>query len=126
MKITTAPQPERQVLLEIEVEPERVEKSMDQAYRRLVGRYRIPGFRPGKAPRVMFERYVGREALLREALENLVPQIYDEAIKEESLEPIDQPQFHIETLEPLTIKATVPLRPSVDLGDWRGLRVERP
>jgi trigger factor len=126
MKITTEPQPERQVLLEIEVEPERVEKSMDQAYRRLVGRYRIPGFRPGKAPRVMFERYVGREALLREALENLVPQIYDEAIKEESLDPIDQPQFQIETLEPLTIKATVPLRPSVDLGDWRGLRVERP
>lgn len=126
MKITTEPQPERQVLLAIEVEPERVEKSMDQAYRRLVGRYRIPGFRPGKAPRVMFERYVGREALLREALENLVPQIYDEAIKEESLEPIDQPQFQIETLEPLTIKATVPLRPSVDLGDHRGLRVERP
>lgn len=125
MKITAERQPESQVLLEIEVEPERVEKSMDQAFRRMSGRYRIPGFRPGKAPRVMFERYVGRETLLREALEKLVPQVYEEAIKEESLDPIDQPSFEIPTFEPLLIKATVPLKPTVELGDYRELRVPR-
>ncbi len=125
LKITAERQPESQVLLEIEVEPERVEKSMDQAFRRMSGRYRIPGFRPGKAPRVMFERYVGRETLLREALEKLVPQVYEEAIKEEALDPIDQPSFEIPTFEPLLIKATVPLKPTVDLGNYRELRVPR-
>ena len=125
MKITAERQPESQVLLEIEVEPERVEKSLDQAYRRLVPKYRIPGFRPGKAPRVMFERYVGRPALLREALEKLVPEVYDEAIKEEGLDPVDQPVFDIPSTEPLTIKATVPLRPEITLGDYRALRQEQ-
>jgi trigger factor len=125
LKITAERQPESQVLLEIEVEPERVEKSMDQAFRRMSGRYRIPGFRPGKAPRVMFERYVGRDTLLREALEKLVPQVYEEAIKEESLDPIDQPSFEIPTFEPLLIKATVPVKPTVDLGDYRSLRLPR-
>lgn len=126
LKITAERQPESQILLEIEVEPERVEQSMDQAFRRMSGRYRIPGFRPGKAPRVMFERYVGRDTLLREALEKLVPQVYEEAIKEESLDPIDQPSFEIPTFEPLLIKATVPLKPTVDLGDYRALRLPRP
>lgn len=125
MKITAERQPESQVLLEIEVEPERLEKSMDQAFRRMAGRYRVPGFRPGKAPRVMFERYVGRETLMREALEKLVPEIYEEAVKEESLEPVDQPKFEIPTFEPLLIKATVPVKPTVELGDYRALRVER-
>jgi len=125
LKITAERQPESQILLEIEVEPERVEQSMDQAFRRMSSRYRIPGFRPGKAPRVMFERYVGRDTLLREALEKLVPQVYEEAIKEESLDPIDQPSFEIPTFEPLLIKATVPLKPTVELGGYRELRLPR-
>jgi len=125
LKISTERQPESQILLNIEVEPERVEKSIDQAYRRIVGKYRIPGFRPGKAPRVMFERYVGRETLLREALEKLVPQVYDEAVKEESIDAIDQPQFEIPTVEPLLIKATVPVRPTVYLGGYREIRQPR-
>ncbi|MHB8576857.1 MAG: trigger factor [Dehalococcoidia bacterium] len=125
MKISTEQLPENQVRLAIEVEPERVEKSMDKAYRRLVGKYRIPGFRPGKAPRIMFERYIGREALMREALEGLVPEVYEEADKEESLDPIGQPNFEIDTLEPLLIKATVPLRPQVNLGDYRERQLPR-
>ena len=125
MKTTAERQPESQMLLQIEVEPDRVEKSVDQAYRRMVGKYRIPGFRPGKAPRVMFERYVGREALLREALERLVPEVYDEAVKEQNLDPIGQPEFEIPTMDPLTIKATVPIRPTVRLNDYRDIRIER-
>ncbi len=125
MKITSERKPDSQVLLEIEVDPERLQKSMDQAYRRIVGKYRIPGFRPGKAPRVMFERYVGRETLLREALETLVPEVYDEAVKDQALDPIDQPQFEIPEVEPLRIKATVPLRPTPDLKAYRSIRVER-
>jgi trigger factor len=125
LKITSERKPDSQVLLEIEVDPERLQKSMDQAYRRIVGKYRIPGFRPGKAPRIMFERYVGRETLLREALETLVPEVYDEAVKDQSLDPIDQPRFEIPEVEPLRIKATVPIRPTLDLKDYRSIRVER-
>lgn len=124
MKVTAERQADSQVVLEIEVEPERVEKSLDQAYKRIGSRYRIPGFRPGKAPRAVFERIVGRPTLLREALEHLLPEVYEEAIREEGLEPVDQPTFDIPSTEPLKIRATVPLQPSVTLGDYRSLRLE--
>lgn len=124
MKVTAERQPDSQVVLEIEVEPERVEKSLDRAYKRIANRYRIPGFRPGKAPRVVFERIVGRPTLLREALEHLLPEVYEEAIREEGLEPVDQPTFDIPSTEPLKIRATVPLQPNVTLGDYRSLRLE--
>ena len=69
--------PDSQVVLTIEVDPERVEKSMDQAYRRVLPRVRVPGFRPGTAPRRVLERHVGREALLHEALDKLVPEVVE-------------------------------------------------
>ncbi|MBI2760089.1 MAG: trigger factor [Chloroflexi bacterium] len=124
MNITAERIQDSQVILTIEVDPERVEKSMDQAYRRNVGRVRVPGFRPGKAPRRIFERHVGREALLQEALDRLVPEIVDEAIKDQDLQMVDQPTLEIPSLDPVVIKATVPIRPTIDLGDYRALRVE--
>jgi len=115
--------PDSQVVLEIEVESERVEKALDRAYRRLVTRTRVPGFRPGKAPRAMLERYLGRDGLLREALDRLVPEVYQEAAQQEELEPIDLPELEVVTTEPLVVKATVPVRPTVDLSDYRQARV---
>lgn len=124
MKVTAERLPQSQVLLQIEVDPERLEQAMQQAYRRVVGRARIPGFRPGKAPRPMVERYLGREALLQEALDRLVPEVYEEALKQEGIQPIDQPDFELPQLEPVVLKATVPVRPNIDLGDYRALRIE--
>jgi len=63
LKITAERQPESQILLEIEVEPERVEQSMDQAFRRMSSRYRIPGFRPGKAPKKIVIRKYKKEVV---------------------------------------------------------------
>jgi len=117
--------PDSQVVLEIEVEPERVEKALDRAYRKLVTRTRVPGFRPGKAPRAMLERYLGRETLLHEALDRLVPEVYQEAARQEEVEPIDLPELEVVTMEPLVVKATVPVRPTVDLGEYRQVRVPR-
>jgi trigger factor len=117
--------PDSQVVLEIEVEPERVEKALDRAYRQLVARTRVPGFRPGKAPRAMLERYLGRDALMRQALDRLVPEVYQEAARQEDVEPIDLPELEVVTTEPLVVKATVPVRPTVDLGDYSQLRVFR-
>jgi trigger factor len=124
LNITAERIQDSQVILTIEVDAERIEKSLDQAYRRNVGRVRVPGFRPGKAPRRIFERHVGREALLQDALDRLVPEIVDEAIKDQELEMVDQPTLEIPSLDPVVIKATVPLRPTIDLGDYRALRVE--
>ncbi len=126
MNVTAERIPDSQVVLTIEVEPERVEQSMQQAYRRVAPRIRVPGFRPGKAPRAILERHVGREALLHEALDKLVPEVVEEAIKSESLEMVDAPDLEITSLEPVVIKATVPVRPTIDLGDYRSLRLEAP
>ena len=126
MKVTTERLPESQIVLEIEVDEDRVERSMDWAYRRLAGRTRIPGFRKGKVPRPMLERFLGRDALLREALDNLVPEVYKEALTQESIEPIDQADFEIKSLEPVVFKATVPLAPEIKLGDYKSVRLPAP
>ena len=125
MKVTAERVPDSQVVLEIEVEPERVERSLDQAYRRLANKARIPGFRPGKAPRQIIERTLGHEALMQEALDKLVPEAYREAVTESAIEPIDQPDFEVKTLDPVVFTAKVAVRPTVDLGDYRSIRVTR-
>lgn len=125
MKVSTERIPDSQVVLEIEVEPERVEKSLEKAYRRLAQRTKVPGFRQGKAPRVMLERYLGSEAIRREALDILIPEAYRQAIDQENIEPVDLPAIEVVQEEPLVFKATVPVRPTVDLGDYRAVRVER-
>ena len=125
MKVSTERIPDSQVVLEIEVEPERMEKSLEKAYRRLAQRTKVPGFRQGKAPRAMLERYLGAEAIRHEALDILIPEAYRQAITEEKIEPVDLPEIEVTQEEPLVFKATVPVRPSIDLGDYRAVRVER-
>jgi len=125
VKVSTERIPESQVVLEIEVEPERLERSLDRAYRQLAQKTEVPGFRKGKAPRQMLERYVGRDAVMQEALGLLIPEAYNQAIEEENIEAIDYPNIEVVQQEPLIFKATVAVRPSVDLGNYREMRVER-
>lgn len=125
MKVTLERLPESRVQLDIEVDAERLERSLDRAYKSVASRTRIPGFRPGKAPRPVVERLVGREGLIREALDKLVPDVYNEAIESEDVHAIDQPELEIVELEPVRFKATVPVLPTVDLGDYKSVRVER-
>lgn len=125
MKVTLERLPESRVQLDIEVDNDRLERSLDAAYKRLAARSRIPGFRPGKAPRHIVERMVGRDGLIREALDRLVPDAYNEAIEAEDVEAIAQPELEILEMEPVRFKATVPVRPTVDIDGYRGIRVER-
>jgi len=113
-----------QAVLTIEVEEERVERSMKEAARRISRRTRIPGFRAGKAPYHIVERMVGKEAVFDEALEDLGSQVYREALKESELEPIDRAEMEVVEREPLTLKMTVPLKPEVELSDYRSIQVE--
>jgi trigger factor len=125
LNVTVERIPDSQVLLTIEVDPDRVRSSVDQAYRRLAPRTRIPGFRPGKAPRALVEQHYGRDMFLNEALDRLLPEVVEEAIRSESIEIIDRPSLEIASVDPVVVKARVPVRPTVDLGDYRSLRLER-
>lgn len=123
VKVTLERLPQSRVQLEIEVDEERVERSLEAAYRRIVRRTKIPGFRPGKAPRAVVERLIGREGLLREALDELVAGAYSEAVTSQQVEPIARPEVEILDLEPVRFKATVPVKPTVELGDYTSVRL---
>lgn len=122
MKVTREKVENSQAFLTVEMEPAEVEEYLQKAYRRLVGKAKIPGFRQGKVPRPILERYLGKEALLEEAINLLIPVEYEKAIKEENLEPIAQPEINLEKAEPVVFKAVVPLPPKVTLGDYKGIR----
>ncbi|MQC17143.1 MAG: trigger factor [Chloroflexi bacterium] len=111
--------------MQIEVDPAVVEKHKERAIARISRQVRIPGFRPGKATRQVVERHVGSAVVLQEALEDLVPEVYNEALEQEQIEAIDQPEFDLESTDPLIVKAIVPVRPEVDLGDYQSIRVPK-
>ena len=123
MKVTSEKLPGSQVLLNIEVDEAAVDKSVEQAYRRLAAQVNIPGFRRGKAPRHLIERYVGKDTLLQEGVEKLVPDVYRQAVEETGIQPIDQPELDVVQMRPLIIKATVPVEPTVELGDYQEIRL---
>lgn len=123
MKVTTESTENSQVVLQVEVEPEEMEKSLEKAYKRIVNKVNIPGFRKGKAPRTLVERYIGREALVEEALEPLIPEMYGRAIEEQKLEPLIVPQIEIVGRDPAVFKAKVVLRPPVKIGDYHSLSI---
>jgi trigger factor len=126
VKVSTEKLEKSRVALDVEVEPEQLEKSMDRAYRRLVAGTSIPGFRPGKAPRQMFERFVGHARLLQEAIDIMVPEVYTKAIEEQHVEAVGQPEIEVTQLEPnVTFKATVAVRPTIELGDFSKLSFSR-
>ena len=123
MKVTLERLPESRVQLDIEVEPERVAKSLDAAYRRLATKARVPGFRPGKAPRPLTEKYIGQDRLMNEAIDKLLPDVYNEAIESESVDAIAQPELEKVDLDPMRFTLTVAVRPTIDLGEYRTIRV---
>jgi len=124
MKVTTETLEDSQIALNIEAEASELDKAMDEAYRRLVNKISVPGFRKGKAPRFILEQHIGKGALLEEALEQLIPRLYSEAIDLQKIEPIDQPQMEIIQTEPVVFKAVVPVKPTVELGDYRNLKLQ--
>jgi trigger factor len=127
VKVTTEKPEPGVATLTVEVPPEELDRARDQAWRRLANRVNIPGFRRGKAPRPLVERQVGAAAIDEEALRRLLPERYDAAVDEAQIKPIERPQFDVVQLEqgqPLIFKATVALRPTVDLGDYQSIQIE--
>lgn len=117
-----------EVELDIEVSAPDFEAARERAFRKLVKQYRLPGFRPGRVPRPIFERHIGVDAIDHQAVEDVVPDAYSKALKEHNLDPVDRPHIDLERLDDgksLRIKATVSVRPDITLSDYRGIPLDR-
>ena len=123
MKVSTERLPESQIKLEIEVEDERLQKAVKSAYKRLASKAKIPGFRPGKVPQHVLERHLGEDVILHEAIDRLMPEVYQEALEQEEIDPVDRAEYELVTEQPLVAQFTVPVRPSVDLRDYTSVRL---
>jgi trigger factor len=111
------------MVLEIEVPPEEVDRHFATAYRHVAERTKVPGFRPGKAPRNVIDRFVGRGSVLAEAIDHLVSDSYGAALDQTEVIPIDSPDVDIDPAavaegQGVTFTATVPVRPDVELGAY--------
>ena len=125
MKISREDTPDRQVALHIEVDEDRLDDYMRRASQRVSQRVSIPGFRKGKAPRAIVERFAGRDYLLDQALEALIPTLVGEAIEEQGLEPVVLPQVTVREREPVVkVDAVIALSPEVKLGDYTSIRFD--
>ena len=127
VKVTAENLPDCQVQLDIEVEPERVRKSFDASYRQMADSVSVPGFRRGRAPRVLLERYVGGDVVRRDSFDRLANEVFLEAVEQAGISPIFRPEFSYdpdyETGSPLNINTTVEVEPKVELGDYGGIRL---
>ncbi|HHY05339.1 MAG TPA: trigger factor [Thermoanaerobacterales bacterium] len=114
--------------LDIEVDAEQFDEAMQESYKKNAKRFSVPGFRKGKAPRTLVERYYGPEVLYEDAVEFILPKAYQKGVEEYNIEPVDQPKFDIEEIElgkPLLAKAQVVVKPEVKLSEYKGLEVEK-
>jgi trigger factor len=123
MKVTKEKTENCQAYLTVEMEPAEVEASMDKTFRKLVQVKRVPGFRVGKTPRNIFEKYYTRKNLLEDTLEDLLPDAYKKAVAEQQIEPIANPQLELTQMEPVIFKAIIPLKPEVKLSDYHQIKV---
>ncbi len=118
-----------QVELEIAISNEELDAARERAFRQLVKNARIPGFRPGKVPRKIFEAQYGTAAIEERAMDAVVPPAYTKALEENDLEPVDRPQMELvpeEEGQPLRVRATVYVRPQFELHDYKGVALEAP
>ena len=125
MKITQDDIEQCQTVLHIELDEEDIDPYLNKAYKKVVSRVNIPGFRKGKAPRSIIEQYFGKESLINEELDSMLPELTSKAISQQELDIVGMPSISLEKMDPISFSATVPLTPSIDLGDYSSIRVKR-
>src|SRR6185312_17506912 len=119
LKVTVERTPESEAVLNVELDWSEVEKASDRAYRKLVQKYNVPGFRRGHAPRTMLERMLGKDALYQEGLDDLIDQSVKSAVVEHQLRPLARPSVDsppIEHGQPYSFVARLPVLTPVVLG----------
>ncbi|MEA4902364.1 trigger factor [Desulfitobacterium sp.] len=116
------------VELEITVESKKFSAAIANQAKVLAKKVNVPGFRKGKAPRAIIERYVGTQALYSEAVDDLIGPAYTEAVNETEIQPVDRPAIDLVQMEEgkdLIFKAKVTVKPEVELGEYKGLKIEK-
>ena len=112
------------VELEIVADEDEFAVAVEQAFRKVARDISVPGFRRGKAPRNMIESMVGRDAVLQEAGHDMMDGLFRRAIEQESLVPVGDPTATVTQMEPLVFKVKIEVFPTIELGDYRSVRVE--
>lgn len=113
--------------LTFEIDAASFDQALDKAFKKVVKKVNVPGFRKGRVPRVLFEQRFGVEALYEDAIDFVLPNAYSEAIDQTGIEPVDKPQVDVDEVgkgKKLVLKADVTVKPEVKLGDYKGLEVE--
>lgn len=113
-------------VLNVEIDADQVSVALDKAFRKVVGKVNVPGFRKGKVPRKIFESRFGIESLYQDAVDIMLPEAYSKAIEETGITPVDRPDIEIEQIasgETFKFKATVTVKPEVTLGEYKGIEV---
>lgn len=114
--------------LTVDIEADVLEKAMEEAYRKNVKKINIPGFRKGKAPRKIIELNYGPNVFLEDAVDILLLRLYQDALAETEIQPVAQPDVDVEQIDPAegaTFTYTVDVYPQLELGQYKGLQVER-
>jgi len=113
--------------LTVEVRVEELKPSLDKAYKTIAQQINVPGFRRGKVPPMVIDRQVGRGAVLEQAINEVVPQKYVEALQSHDLQPLAQPEVEVTRIddnEAIEFTAEVDVRPEITVPDWHGLSAE--
>jgi trigger factor len=113
--------------LTVEVPFEELKPSLDKAYKTIAQQINVPGFRRGKVPPMVIDRQVGRGTVLQEAINEVVPQKYVEALQSHDLQPLAQPEVEVTRIddnEAIEFTAEVDVRPEITVPDWHGLTAE--
>ena len=116
------------VKISMEIPTEDFDKACDRAYQKERNRITLPGFRKGKAPRKMIERFYGKEIFFEDALNDILPDVYMNAVKELELDVVSRPQIDVDKMEagsPVVVTATVAVKPEVTLGEYKGVVAEK-
>lgn len=116
------------VTLKITVDNNKFEEAVNKAYNKTKGKYNIPGFRKGKAPKVVIETQYGKGVFYNDAIDMLFPEVYPEAIKELNIDPIDRPDLDIEEISKdngLVMVLNVEVKPEFELGAYKGIEISK-
>lgn len=115
------------VKLAVEVPFGELEPNIKSTYQKIAGQVTVPGFRKGKVPPAIIDQRFGRAAVLQDAINDAMPQLYSDAVRESEIRPVGQPEVEITEFgdgEELKFTAEVEVRPEITLPEWAGIEVE--
>ena len=116
-----------QYTLELSIDHEKFESAINRVYKQQAGKFSVPGFRKGKAPRSIIEKMYGKGFFYEDAINDLLPEAYEEAIKESELDVVGRPEFDIKNIDEsgVVLTAKVYVKPEVEIDGYKGISVTK-